>query len=77
MKLSDHIKYCQEMMNKFGDHEITRSQTGSGVQYKPVEIKLELYKSGWLRKRTVTEDEEIIIKKRVNLYKMAIEEDTE
>ena len=75
MLISELINYCQTMMNKHGDHEIAKTITGTGDQSKPVRIELELIKSAWLKKKTVTEDEEVTIKKRKSLYKLTVDED--
>lgn len=75
MKLSDHIKYCQEILIQYGDHEIAKQQTGAPDHYKPINIKFEEGKSGWVKKRTVTDDEEVTVKKRMTVYKLIVEED--
>ena len=77
MKISELINYFQDMHDTHGDHEITKVITGIGNQFKPVNIKLELDKTGWVKKRTVTEDEEITVKKRATVYKLRIDEDTD
>lgn len=75
MKISELIKYATELMNKYGDHEITKLITGGHDQNKPINISLELSKSSWIKKRTVTDNEKITIERRVPLYKLRIDED--
>lgn len=75
MKLSELIKYCQETLNKYGDHEITQVISGPGNQFKPTELEFEIINGAWVKKKTVTEHEEVTIKRRLPLYKITIRED--
>jgi hypothetical protein len=75
MKLSEHIKYCQEMMNKHGDHEISKGEVGAANYFKPLNISLILEKSQWIRRTSKTEDKEVSVKTRECVYKLKVDED--
>ncbi len=77
MKLSELITYCQQNLDVCGDYEITQKISGIGDQHKRMVISLELTKGHWLKTRSVTEDEEITIKRRSTIYSIRIEEDIE
>jgi hypothetical protein len=75
MKLSEHIEYCKTLLGAEGDHEITKRITGNHDQYKAIQIGFDLEKSGWIKKKTVSENEEIITKTRQSIYSLIVVEE--
>ena len=75
MKISDLILRAQAALDTFGDYEVTKLITGGHEQYKPVDIGFEVCKGAWIKTRMISEDEEVIIKRRVTLFKIQLDED--
>ena len=76
MLISELIKYCQEMQNKHGNLQVSQIIPGPQEQYKPINFTLSVSKTGWIKKRAVTEDEEITIKRRASVFRLKVDEDT-
>lgn len=75
MKLTELIEYAQNLLNENGDHEITRTISGVGNQCKPVKFKFQLDNNHFIKRKTVTEHEEITVKRREPLYRLTVEDD--
>lgn len=75
MKLSEFIRHAQLQLENNGDFEITRGISGASGQYRPMLVTVELCKGARIKKRIVTDDEEITTKRRQTLYQLNITED--
>ena len=75
MKLSDLIDYCSLMIEKHGDHEVTRKVSGNGNYGTSSKITINYDSTRWIRQKTVAENEEVTTKKRIPQFTITIDED--